>query len=149
MNSDEIDLDSLLKGKTLQIYWFLLTRGEAGVREVQRDLNINSPSSVSYHLTKLMNAGLVFQEVRTGKYRIRDEVQTGVLGLYVKIGRRMIPRMLFYLSFLICGFSLFWIAFFFERRSFQTVDLLFLVFLGSAIGFYIFETYKIWGMKPL
>ena len=94
--------DELLQGKTMKIYWFLLTHGESGIREIKRHLKISSPSTVSYHMNKLVDAGLVSKSA-TDKYTVEETAKTGIFGLYVKIGTRMIPRMLFYISFFAIG----------------------------------------------
>ena len=143
-----IEVEDLLRGKTLQIYWYLLTHGNSGIREIQKELKIPSPSTVSYHINKLVQAELVIQSEETGKYLVKSEVKNGIMGLYVKIGRRMIPRMLLYLSFFSIGslISLFIILF---KGSVTPVEFLFLLFSLSAAGIFIFETYKIWNMKPL
>ncbi|MFW9904749.1 MAG: helix-turn-helix domain-containing protein [Candidatus Thorarchaeota archaeon] len=143
-----IETEDLLKGKTLQIYWYLLTHGSSGIREIQKELKIPSPSTVSYHINKLVNAELVIQSESTGKYLVKSEVKNGIMGLYIKIGRRMIPRMLLYLSFFSIG-SLLSLFIIFFKGNVTPVEFLFLLFSLSAAGIFIFETYKIWNMKPL
>ena len=141
--------DELLEGKTLKIYWFLLTHGESGIREVKRHLKIASPSTVSYHMNKLVEAGLVSKST-ADKYAVEETVKTGIFGLYVKIGTRMIPRMLFYISFLTIG-CFFYLLVMFNRGTIviHTEDFLFLFFLVCGIIFFSYETYRIWTMKPL
>ncbi|MHA1975003.1 MAG: winged helix-turn-helix domain-containing protein [Candidatus Hodarchaeales archaeon] len=141
-------LEDILKGKTLQIYWFLLKSGESGVREIQKQLKIPSSSTVHYHLNKLLNLGLVKQNNK-GKYFIEEEVKTGILGLYIKIGRRMIPRMLFYLSFFLVVGLLYLVTLFLSPRDIELVDLLFLLLALSGFLIFSYETYKIWHMQPL
>ena len=38
--ADDTIQEDLLKGKALQVYWYLLTHGVKGIREIQKDLNI-------------------------------------------------------------------------------------------------------------
>ena len=143
------EVEDLLKGKTLQIYWYLLTHGSAGIREIQKELKIPSPSTVSYHMNKLVQINLVVQSEKTGKYLVKSEVKDGIIGLYIKIGRRMIPRMLFYLSFFSVGSFLSILLIIVQGKGLDTIDLLFLTFSLSAVCIFLFETYKIWKMKPL
>ena len=143
------EVEDLLRGKTLQIYWYLLTHGNAGIREIQKELKIPSPSTVSYHINKLVQVNLVVQSEKTGKYLVKSEVKNGIMGLYIKIGRRMIPRMLFYLSYFSIGFFLFLLFLIFRGGNLNLVDILFLFFSLSAASIFVFETYKIWNMKPL
>ena len=39
--SPTISQDKILQGKTLQIYWYILTHNRAGVREIQKSLKIS------------------------------------------------------------------------------------------------------------
>lgn len=145
----EEKLDELLQGKTLKIYWFLLTHGECGIREIQRDLKISSPSTVSYHIDKLVEVGLVSKS-KTEKYSVEEQAQSGILGLYVKIGTRMIPRILFYLSFFLIGIILYILVML--NRGISIIyleDFLFLFFSICGIAFFCYEAYRIWAMKPL
>jgi len=96
--------EDLLKGKTLQVYWYLLTHGTAGVREIQKSLDFSSPGLVSYQLNKLINAGIISKHEESDKYFIKEEVKSGILGFYIRIGYRMVPRFSFYLGIFICGF---------------------------------------------
>ncbi|MFW9904302.1 MAG: ArsR family transcriptional regulator [Candidatus Thorarchaeota archaeon] len=141
--------DELLQGKTMKIYWFLLTHGESGIREIKRDLKISSPSTVSYHMNKLVDAGLASKSA-TDKYIVEETVKTGIIGLFIKIGTYMIPRMLFYISFLTIGCFLY-LVIMFSREAFviHTEDFLFLFFVISGTIFFCYEAYRIWIMKPL
>jgi len=61
-----------------------------GIREIQRLLNLSSPSVAQYNLSKLENAGLVKKEM--GNYVINKVL----LETCIKISRFIIPRYLFY-----------------------------------------------------
>ena len=90
-------IESQLKGKTLQVYWFLLgaSARSAGVREIQRALHFSSPSLALHHLEKLQDLGLVVKK-DTGEYVLKEEVKVGILKLFTRIGRFLVPRYLFY-----------------------------------------------------
>lgn len=86
--------EDALKGNSLEVYRFLLRNGKAtGVREVQRALNLSTPSLASYHLSKLEEAGLIKKE--NGNYII-DKV---ILEDCIKVNRFLIPRFLGYAIF--------------------------------------------------
>ena len=86
--------EDALKGNSLEVYRFLLRNGKAaGVREVQRALNLSTPSLASYHLSKLEEAGLIKKE--NGNYVI-DKV---ILEDCIKVNRFLIPRFLGYAIF--------------------------------------------------
>ncbi|MEM2099370.1 MAG: ArsR family transcriptional regulator [Candidatus Bathyarchaeia archaeon] len=66
-----------------------------GIREIQRALNLSSPSQAQYHLNKLEEAGLLKREI--GNYVINKVL----LENCVRISRFLIPRYLFYSVFAI------------------------------------------------
>ncbi len=70
-----INLETVIKGTTLDVYFYLLRKkSAAGVREIQRNLNLSSPSISSYHLNKLAN----FQSSRitSSKRQQRKDIVT-------------------------------------------------------------------------
>ena len=71
----------------------LKTRKPLGIREIQRALNLSSPSVAQYHLSKLEHVGLLKREA--GNYVVNKVV----LENCVKISRFLIPRYLFYSVF--------------------------------------------------
>ena len=90
------DARDALRGTTLEIYRFLVkTNKHVGIREVQRALNLSSPSVVAYHFSKLEEAGLVKRE--KGDY----VVSKVILNHSIRISRFIIPRHLFYSAFAI------------------------------------------------
>ncbi|MBO3841981.1 MAG: hypothetical protein FGF48_06145 [Candidatus Brockarchaeota archaeon] len=98
----EEELEYKLRGKTLQVYLYLIRTGgedSYGVREVQRALGFKSPSIASYHLEKLRELGLLVKDEK-GDYRVAKEVNIGLLKLYIKIGELRLPRFLLYACFI-------------------------------------------------
>ncbi|MDI9577045.1 MAG: helix-turn-helix domain-containing protein [Thermoproteota archaeon] len=84
----------ILKGTTLDVYRLLLTSSRPlGVREIQRQLNLSSPSVVQYHLEKLERAGLLRRE------KSNYVISKALLDNCVRISRFLIPRYLFYTIF--------------------------------------------------
>jgi DNA-binding transcriptional ArsR family regulator len=71
-----------------------------GIREIQRALNLSSPSLVQYHLAKLEQAELVKKD--QGNY----VVNRVLLDNCVKISRFMVPRYMFYSVFMAVVLSL-------------------------------------------
>ena len=140
----------LLQGKSYIIYWFLLKYGESGIREIQKGLNIPSPSTVSYHINKLVESNLVIKNLENDKYFIEEPIKTGILSFYIKIGTYIIPRIIFYVSFFAMGVFLY-LLLIFSRPKFNiyTEDLLFFIFTLSAIIFFIYESIKVSNLKPL
>ncbi len=142
--------EDLIRGKSLQIYWHLLTAGPKGVREIQRDLNLTSPSSVSFQLDRLMKAGIVSKDESTDKYFVSEEVKTGILGFYVRFGYRMIPRLTLFLLFQLTGIVVFLILFLLEGDQFalNPFNLLAFIYLILSSLWLMYESTKINKLKP-
>jgi DNA-binding transcriptional ArsR family regulator len=86
----------VLRGTTLEVYRFLLKSNKpVGTRELQRALNLSSPSVATYHLSKLEDAGILKREgggFTVSKYLLENSV---------KVNRFLIPRYFFYAIFAI------------------------------------------------
>jgi DNA-binding transcriptional ArsR family regulator len=70
---------------------YLLKHQDAGVREIQRALKFKTPSLVQYHLNKLKDMGLIYEE--KGRYYISKEVKPDILKDFVRIGFILVPRL--------------------------------------------------------
>jgi hypothetical protein len=81
----------ILRGTTLSVYRFLVKSAKpVGVREVQRALNLSSPSVARYHLIKLESAKII--QCKNGNYVAAG--QKVFLGNNVKISHLLVPRSL-------------------------------------------------------
>ena len=148
-SSREFDLaflESELKGKTLLVYWHLLKSPglKVGVRDVQRKLGFSSPSVAVYHLDKLMSLGLV-EKTMTSEYVLVSEVKTGLLRLFTRLGRFLIPRYLFY-SVWFTTMLISYIIFY--GQNFSIHNIVALIFGFSASSILWFETMRLWREKP-
>ena len=139
-------LESELKGKTLIVYWHLLksSGSKVGVREVQRKLGFSSPSVAVYHLDKLMSLGLVEKTV-TGEYVLISEVKTGLLRFFMRLGRFLVPRYLFY-SVWFTTMLISYIIFY--GQSLCVHNTAALIFGLSASSILWFETVRVLREKP-
>jgi len=99
-DSDATVLESVLKGKTLQVYWYVIQQPSqsVGIRQVQRALSFSSPSIAVHHLEKLQDLGLL-RKTGTGEYVLQEEVKVGLLKYFTRMGRFLVPRYLFYSVF--------------------------------------------------
>jgi len=139
-------IESYLKGKTLLVYWFMLRspRSTVGVREVQRALGFSSPSVAAHHLEKLISLGLVEKKL-TGEYILKKEVKVGVLRLFTRLGRFMVPRFLFYSTW----FSTMLVAYLIlYGHSGSIHNVVALIFGALACLILWYETIKLWMEKP-
>jgi DNA-binding MarR family transcriptional regulator len=120
-----------LNGRTLMIYFVLLNKGSTGVRELQRHLELSSPSVALYHLDKLVDLDLV--EKRSGKYELLRKADIPVLTSWVLIGRRLLPRVLFMAVF----FSIFFLGYLIFVFRFWNRDSSFAILFGILIMSYL------------
>lgn len=136
------ETDEVLRGTTLEVYRFLLKRNEpVGAREVQRALNLSSPSLATYHLSKLEEIGLLRKESDgfiVNKIVLEDSI---------RIKRFLIPRFLFYSVFAV-------LALVFELTLFRPTVLTGQYFFFVTVTFvfaliFCFETAKTWAKGGL
>ncbi len=86
-----------LRGKTLQVYLYLLKKEKVGVREVQKALKLKSPSLAEYHLKKLEEMGLAQEEM--GKYILVKGIKPEIVKDIIKLGSILIPRFFMFAGF--------------------------------------------------
>lgn len=93
--SDENEIESVLRGNTLRVYWYMLSQNESvGVREVQRAIGMSSPSVASHHLSKLVSLELV-EKRPDNSYEVSRVVKVGVLRNFINFRGRFLPRYVF------------------------------------------------------
>lgn len=98
--------EEVLTGTTMRVYKYLITLGRSvGPREIQRELNLSSPSLAIFHLEKLEKAGLIARKEEDGTFF----VDRAYLKHYVRLRRFLIPRYFFYAT-LTSFFLLGWLA---------------------------------------
>ncbi len=142
----EMAIEPELRGNTLRVYWYMLTSNESvGVREVQRALNMSSPSVASHHLTKLVSLDLV-EQLSDNTYKVKQIVKVGVLQNFIGFRGRFLPRYAF-------------VAMFFTSYTLAYLVLSFIAppniydrYIALAIGvvgalFAWWESYRLWKIK--
>jgi DNA-binding transcriptional ArsR family regulator len=144
--ADLAEIESQLKGKTLQIYWYLLktSNSNVGVREVQRALGLSSPSVAAHHLDKLLSMGLVEKTLR-GEYYLSQEVKVGLLRFFTRMGRFLVPRYLFY-SLWLSTMLVLYIVLYQPTGSVHNIAALLFGVVANIILW--FETVRLWRQKP-
>jgi hypothetical protein len=140
----EEKIESVLKGNTLRVYWFLLRspNGIVGARETQRALKFSSPALAVYHLDKLTELGLA--EKTNGEYRLVKAVNVGVLKQFVRFGAFMLPRHFLYAT-MFTTLLIFYVTQFTSVNFYSTFALV-LGLLATALMWY--ETLRAWRQKP-
>ncbi|MDA4113508.1 MAG: hypothetical protein OK474_05645 [Thaumarchaeota archaeon] len=131
-----------LRGKTLKIYLYMLRQGKpVGVREVQRDLQLSSPSVAFHHIEKMVRLGVVEQDP-LGNYVIAKKVDPGILQAFVNVGKFSLPRVGFYAVF----FSTIAVAYVLSNLDLLDVYALIGTIGGAAVFWY--ELLRIWRRRP-
>lgn len=136
--------ESQLKGNTLRTYIYVVTHRKSGVREVQRELHFSSSSLAQYHLTKLVDLGLLTEN--GGEYFLADQIKVDVLRDFLKFGTLIVPRFIFYAVFftIITGF-LSWVVL---REPFSGINVFFIAMLVSASALFWYEALRAWSRGP-
>jgi len=92
------ELERRLSGRTLQVYLYLQKKKEpSGIREVQRNLGLSSPSVAEYHIEKLVEMGLAGRD-SYARVSVTKKVKVKAMASYVSFGRFTVPRLAFYAS---------------------------------------------------
>jgi repressor of nif and glnA expression len=132
----------VLRGLTLKVYRFILKNDKpVGIREVQRALNLSSPTLALYHINKLDEAGLIRKELNG---YVVDRV---VLENLVRFRRILIPRNLFYMIFLISSLVMLAV---FLRPPILTREYVFsLAVISIAAATSVYETVKVFSREVL
>lgn len=130
----------VLRGNTLRVYLCLLKHnGGMELREVQRELQLSTPSLASYHLSRLVGAGYAEQTI-DGRYRSVRDVSTEVLEGYSKIGVVVVPQFFFF-SLLLTILTAF---FMYETTISQAYMQAFPWICIMAVAALWFETIRLW-----
>lgn len=142
-DSKKPSIEDQLKGKTLQVYMYMIKKKEpVGVREVQRDLGFSSPSVGNYHIEKLVELALVSQD-EYGRYYVVQKVHVGVLQAFVNIGGLTVPRMSFFAAF----FTTMLIAY--VVLNLENLNVYAIGFAVAGTIAFWFETIRVWIKKPI
>ena len=142
-SSKKLPIEDQLKGKTLQVYMYMVKKKEpVGVREVQRDLGFSSPSVANYHINKLVELALVSQD-EYGRYYVVQKVQVGVLQAFVNIGGLAVPRLSFFAAF----FTTMLIAY--VILNLNDLDIYAIGFALAGTAAFWFETIRVWIKRPI
>jgi len=142
--------ETSIEGKALQVYWYIYTHSNAGIREIQKGLNFSSSGTVAYQITKLLNDGIILKSPEEGQYIINKEVKIRILKFFIRIGTKVIPRISLYLIIYILGFIVYSILAVLYGGEFisEPLSLFLLFFLIFGTVVFIIESFKIWKLNP-
>jgi len=121
--------ENVLVGTTLTVYRYLFRVGKPqGIRDVQKGLEMSSPSVAQYHVRKLLQAGLIKEE--EGGYVVDKNVFENV----IRIRRSVIPIQVAYSVF----FATMLVALFVLFRSMLGSALFIFAFVAIALAMILF-----------
>jgi hypothetical protein len=115
------------------------------VREVQRALRFSSPSVAQHHLDRLRELGLVKKQAAGGSYFLPEKVKVGVLRHFVRFGKLLFPRYLFYAVFSTAAYLTYLLVF---LPSFSPENLFVILFGAAITGILWYEAFRVWNLKP-
>jgi hypothetical protein len=130
---DKLNRDNIVKnlnGTTLMVYFVLLNKKLIGVRELQRHLDLSSPSVAKYHLEKLVNLDLV--KNINGIYHLHRKADLPLLTSWILIGKQLFPRAIFAASF----FTFVLLGYFLFIYSNWNKDSIFVMVIGLSVVIY-------------
>ncbi|MEM1539869.1 MAG: winged helix-turn-helix domain-containing protein [Candidatus Bathyarchaeia archaeon] len=143
---EEGKLEYALRGKAWKVYWLLLKNGRPmSVREIQKALHLSSPSVAQHHLEQLREMGLVQKQEVGGHYYLVGEVKIGVLRHFVRLGKLLFPRYLFYAVFSTTFYVTYLIL---SMPNFTRESLFFTIFGAIVSAIFWYETVRVWSLKP-
>lgn len=132
----------VLRGLTLRVYRFILKNDKpVGIREVQRALNLSSPTLALYHMNKLEEAGLIKKELNG---YVADRI---ILENLIRLRRILIPRNFFYMIFLLT--SLVMLAVFLRPPTLSREYIFSLAVISVAAATSVYETMKTFSQEVL
>lgn len=139
--------ESQLKGNTLRVYIYVVTHKQCGVREIQRALHLSSSSLAQYHLSKLVDLGLL-RSNETGEYFLTDEVRVDVLKDFLKLGAVVVPRFVFYAVFFTILTTFLGVVVF-KNPAPIALDIFFEALLIFACALFWYEALRAWIRGPV
>jgi len=132
----------VLRGLTLKVYKYILQNNRpVGIREVQRGLNLSSPTLALYHMNKLEEAGLIKKEADG---YVADRI---ILQNLIRLRRVLIPRNFFYMIFFIT--SLVMLIVFLRPPTLSREYVFSLAVISVATATSVYETLKVFSQEVL
>ncbi len=130
-----------------RVYTLLLLNidDNIGVRQIQRAVGFNSPSSAIFQLEKLMEMNLV-ERTSDGYYRLKNHRKIGPLRNYIIIGKRLIPWTLLNAS-IVSIVTVIFLIYFIQYGTPEVVFALVPSILASFV--LMLEGVRIWKARPV
>jgi hypothetical protein len=137
-DSQNGDFERKLQGRTLRVYLYLQRKkSPSGIREVQRDLGLSSPSVADYQVEKLVEMGLASRDSYGRVFLVRH-VRVKALQSYVNVGQFMVPRLAFYATIFTAITAAYVIM------SAGSMNIYGVAIPAAAAGIFWFEAVRMW-----
>jgi DNA-binding transcriptional ArsR family regulator len=144
--ADHQVIEAELKGTTLRVYWEVFKSPKpVGVREVQRLIRFSSPSTALYHLEKLRELGVVRKD-EYGHYAPVEQIKPSQFRLFLRIGRVILPRYVFYAVFFVAAVVMYLVQ---SLLVGSKISLMALILGSSAALVCVYEAVRIWKDKMI
>jgi DNA-binding transcriptional ArsR family regulator len=138
---DQQAIEAEVKGTTLRVYWEIFRSPKPmGVREVQRLIRFSSPSTALYHLEKLRELGVVRKD-EYGHYEPVEEIKPTQFRMFLRIGRVILPRYVFYAVFFVAAVVMYLVQ---SLLVGSEISPLTLILGSSAAAVCVYEAVRIW-----
>jgi hypothetical protein len=145
-DEDQQVVEAELKGTTLRVYWQVFKSSKpVGVREIQRLVHFSSPSTALYHLEKLRELGVVRKD-EYGHYAAVEDIQPSQFRMFLRIGRIILPRYVFYAVFFVAAVLMYVLQ---SLLLGAEISMMALVFGVAAALVCIYEATRIWRDKMI
>ncbi len=143
---DDQTISTNLRGNTLRVYWHMLSKNEpVGVREVQRELGMSSPSVASHHLSRLVDMGLVTKRP-DNTYELQRVVKVGILRDFIAYRGVLLPRYVFVaVFFTVYTITFIALALMVPVGLFDRVAAIAVGAVGASFAWY--ESVRLWKLK--
>lgn len=130
--------DDVLGGTTRRVYRYIYRYGPVRLYDIQRGVNLSTPSVANYHVQKLLSTGLIREEGQNGA--IGYVAERAIFEAMLRIRRTVIPIWTTATAFFAAGMVLLVTLL---RPSIITSTYVFSLAIGSvALAISIYETYR-------
>ncbi len=108
MLSDEKELIRDVQYKTIfRVYLSMLKSSEVSIKDVQRAMQFTTPAQAKYHLSRLVEIGLV-RQTENGNFKVTRR-KFGLLRFFFEVKNHMVPMSVFYAVFFAMCTALFYL----------------------------------------
>jgi hypothetical protein len=134
-NPVQEELDNKIKGKTLEIYYYMnQINSEVGVREITREFGYSSPALAAYHLNRLVDFEIAMKTENNRYSLTNNDFRIGKLSNHIKVGNLWISQISIF-TMILALFSIVGLSYFMLNINQKIWAITFIpLFIGSFLG---------------